>query len=219
MDAKTLCLGVLALGDASGYEIRKQFEEGPFAHFHDTSFGSIYPALTKLTADGFVTCTNVAQDGKPDKKVYAITDTGRAAFRKALHKSPTADRIRSESIYMFFFADLLDSTHLDEIYDTYLAYYRGQVARLEAIEGALNDPDHADEILSKAMGESARNALRHGCGVGDLPKTVEVPHREFTRGLGMALYNTIVRYLEDNRDLLFSAAEGETSPNRAGGEK
>ena len=40
MDVKTLCLGVLTLGDASGYEIRKQFEEGPFAHFFGASYGS-----------------------------------------------------------------------------------------------------------------------------------------------------------------------------------
>ena len=29
MDAKTLCLGVLTLGEATGYEIKKAVEEGP----------------------------------------------------------------------------------------------------------------------------------------------------------------------------------------------
>ena len=33
MDAKTLCLGVLLRGEASGYEIKKAFEEGPFSQF------------------------------------------------------------------------------------------------------------------------------------------------------------------------------------------
>src|SRR3546814_8991519 len=37
MDAKTLCLGVLSRGAASGYEIKKAFEEGPFSHFHQRS--------------------------------------------------------------------------------------------------------------------------------------------------------------------------------------
>src|SRR3546814_3071348 len=54
MDAKTLCLGVLSRGAASGYEIKKAFEEGPFSHFHQASFGSIYPALNALSADGLV---------------------------------------------------------------------------------------------------------------------------------------------------------------------
>src|SRR5690606_26574731 len=33
MDVKTLCLAVLFREEATGYEIKKAFEEGPFAHF------------------------------------------------------------------------------------------------------------------------------------------------------------------------------------------
>jgi len=39
MDVKTLCLGVLNRGEASGYEIKKQCEEGPFSHFYAAGFG------------------------------------------------------------------------------------------------------------------------------------------------------------------------------------
>ncbi|MCZ6511637.1 MAG: PadR family transcriptional regulator, partial [Alphaproteobacteria bacterium] len=48
MDTKTLCLGVLTHGDASGYEIKKALEDGPFGHIQEIGFGSIYPALAKL---------------------------------------------------------------------------------------------------------------------------------------------------------------------------
>lgn len=217
MDAKTLCLGVLALGDASGYEIRKQFEEGPFAYFHETSFGSIYPALTKLTAENLVTCTDVRQEGKPDKKVYSITDAGRAFFRDALHKEPAKDRIRSESLYMFFFADLLEPAQLNDVYDKYLTYYRGQVARLEAFDEAVANPDQAEEILGQVMTDSMRSALAHGCGVSADGTKGENPHREFTRGFGLALYRTVVGYLEDNRDQLFDATAADEKPGRVGG--
>jgi PadR family transcriptional regulator AphA len=44
MNVRTLCLGILAQHDASGYEIKKAVEEGLFAHFIDASYGSIYPA-------------------------------------------------------------------------------------------------------------------------------------------------------------------------------
>ena len=43
MDAKTMCLGALMLGDATGYDIRKRVEE-TFSHFLDVSLGAIYPA-------------------------------------------------------------------------------------------------------------------------------------------------------------------------------
>ena len=50
MNVRTLCLGILSVGEASGYEIKKDIEEGMFSHFIDASFGSIYPALTQLAA-------------------------------------------------------------------------------------------------------------------------------------------------------------------------
>jgi DNA-binding PadR family transcriptional regulator len=124
MDVKTLCLGVLTLGDASGYEIKKQFEDGPFSYFYDAGYGSIYPALGKLLAEGLVDCTETAQERRPAKKVYAITAAGEAAFRKALHKRPARDRIRSEYMVMFFFAQLLDEDHLRSVFEEYLAQFR-----------------------------------------------------------------------------------------------
>ncbi len=127
MDVKTLCLGVLVLGDASGYEIKKHFEEGPFSHFHAAGFGSIYPALGVLLADGLVTCTEMAQEGRPDKKVYSITEEGRRAFRRELHKAPSQDNYRSEAIFMMFFGDLLDPDHLDDVYQRHLAINRAKV--------------------------------------------------------------------------------------------
>jgi len=130
MDSKTLCLGVLMLGDASGYEIKKHFEEGPFSYFHAAGFGSIYPALNALNEEGLVTCTAFAQDGKPDKKVYAITETGRTAFRRALHKSPAPDVYRSETVFMLFFADLLDDEHLRRVFEGHVEEYRNRIERM-----------------------------------------------------------------------------------------
>ena len=51
MDIRTLCLGILTFGDATGYEIKKRLE-GPMRHYYDASFGSIYPALAGLKRDG-----------------------------------------------------------------------------------------------------------------------------------------------------------------------
>jgi PadR family transcriptional regulator, regulatory protein AphA len=131
MDVRTLCLGVLTLGDASGYEVRKHFEDGPFAYFHAAGFGSIYPALNGMDAEGLVTCTEMAQDGRPDKKVYSITDAGRVAFRKALGKDPAEDKIRSESLLILFFAHLLDDERVEEVYQEYLEAHRGFVQCME----------------------------------------------------------------------------------------
>tara|TARA_R110002072_G_scaffold181269_3_gene337498 strand:+ start:889 stop:1428 length:540 start_codon:yes stop_codon:yes gene_type:complete len=140
MDAKTLCLGVLVMGDASGYEIRKMFEEGPFAHFQDVGYGSIYPALSKLSEEGLIVVAETPGEGHPDKKVYAVTPAGRAVFRQSLARAPMNDKVRSDTAFLMFFAEFLDPDHLRAVYDDYLAFYR---ARVEIMQGL--DPEGVPE--------------------------------------------------------------------------
>lgn len=149
MDAKTLCLGSLMLGDASGYEIKKLMEEGCFAHFHAVGFGSIYPALAQLSGDGAVTYYVDSQDGRPDRKVYRITDTGRERFRRALHARPAPDRVRSDTVFMMFFADLLDKGHLDKVYEGYLAQYKALIAEIEGLD---NTDIPAGRLWARGLG-------------------------------------------------------------------
>jgi len=107
MNVRTLCLGILSLQEASGYEIKKDVEDGLFSHFIDASFGSIYPALTQLAGEGFVTVREEEQTGKPDKKVYAITEAGRNALAKAISVVPAKDKYRSEFLFQMLLQDYL----------------------------------------------------------------------------------------------------------------
>jgi PadR family transcriptional regulator, regulatory protein AphA len=99
VNVKTLCLGYLSTKDATGYEIKKDFEDGLFSHFIEASFGSIYPALNQLAADGHVTVREEEQSGKPDKKVYSITSAGHAALAKWLAVVPARDKYKSEFLF------------------------------------------------------------------------------------------------------------------------
>jgi PadR family transcriptional regulator AphA len=115
MDVKTLCLGVLSRGEATGYEIKKQCEEGPFAFFYAAGFGSIYPALNALKNENLISVEEVIQDGKPAKKVYSVTANGIHAFFGALERPPTPDRLRSDFLFMMFFGQLLPARGVDNL--------------------------------------------------------------------------------------------------------
>ncbi len=132
MDIKTLCLGVLSRGDATGYEIKKAFEEGPFGHIHVASFGAIYPALSMLSEAGMVVGTEMAQEKRPDKKVFSITERGRAALFEALMAPPHADKVRSDFLFILFFAQLLPAPRLAALIDQRIAWYRDCLERMEA---------------------------------------------------------------------------------------
>lgn len=133
MDVRTLCLGVLSMGDASGYEIKKKLE-GPFRYFYDASFGSIYPALSRLQKDGFVTGAAQAQAKRPDKKVYSLTTEGRLALVRDLGQDPAPDRLRSEFVVAMRFSHLLPPRRVSEMIDARLAGFRQTVACLEQLD-------------------------------------------------------------------------------------
>jgi PadR family transcriptional regulator, regulatory protein AphA len=131
MDVKTLCLGVLTEGDKSGYEIKRCFEEA-FSHFFGAGFGSIYPALAELSRRGLVTCENVEQEGRPDKKVYSLTPAGERLLIDALASTPPRHKVRSEFLVLMYFAHLLSARRLAAIIDERIAQWEPTLAAIEA---------------------------------------------------------------------------------------
>lgn len=135
MDIKTSCLGVLSICDASGYEIRKAFEDGPFSHFAEGGFGSIYPALNRMETEGLVTCTTQTQDKRPAKKVYSITTKGRLALMDALAQDPADDKFKSDFLFSMFFADFQSARRVEKLVDSRIAEYQREI-------DDLSDPEH-----------------------------------------------------------------------------
>lgn len=60
----------------TGYQLTRRFDRS-IGHWWRASHQQIYRTLARMTENGLVTYVEQAQDGKPDKKVYSITDTGR----------------------------------------------------------------------------------------------------------------------------------------------
>ncbi len=132
MQVTTLCLGALFFGKATGYEINKMFEEGPFSHFLDASYGSIYPSLMRLTEEGLATCEAASQDGRPDKKIYALTDKGLRTFCDALQAPFAPDKFRSEFLFVTLYAHLLPKAYVRGIVDARLGELKREVELLSA---------------------------------------------------------------------------------------
>jgi PadR family transcriptional regulator, regulatory protein AphA len=130
MNIRTLCLGILSFKEASGYEIKKEIEEGMFSHFIDASFGSIYPALSQLNAEGLVTVRAEEQTGRPDKKVYSVTEAGRQALAKGLLVVPARDKYKSEFLFEMLFKDMLPEAHIRLAIEKQLHDLEEELARM-----------------------------------------------------------------------------------------
>src|ERR1700752_3019515 len=143
MDVRTICLGILTRGPATGYEIKKLFDDDGYQHFVEASFGSIYPALNRLTDEGYVSVREESQEKRPDRKVYSITPTGRSAFVASLLRPLPEDRHRSPFIFAMLFADLLPQSRVTGMLDDYISQVEQKLAHLN---------DH--ETASQSTGET-----------------------------------------------------------------
>ncbi|MEW5422481.1 PadR family transcriptional regulator [Amorphus sp. 3PC139-8] len=140
MNVRTLCLAILQHGDATGYEIKKMSVEGEYSYFVDASFGSIYPALSRLEADGLVTVREETQTGKPARKIYSVTEAGRAALVEALMAEPEEDLFRSPFLLVAMNAELLPRAHIAHAIDKKIDELEQEVAHLGQIIEAYENP-------------------------------------------------------------------------------
>ena len=156
MNVRTLCLGILSSGEATGYEIKKDIEEGLFSHFIDASFGSIYPALTQLAGEGLVTVRAEEQSGKPDKKVYAITEKGRASLARAIAVVPGRDKYKSEFLFQMLLQQYMTPEMMRAAIEKQQSDLEDDLARICQCRGS--EQPHAGARFVEDYGEAVVKA-------------------------------------------------------------
>lgn len=140
MNVRTLCLAILNIQDATGYEIKKLSIEGAFQHFVEVSFGSIYPALSKLEQEGLVSCQAEAQDGKPDRKIYSITPEGKSEFVELINVLPKPDKFKSEFLLLSINADIASRPLLKEAIGAQLSQYEDEMEMMMSLLEECDQP-------------------------------------------------------------------------------
>lgn len=84
-DSTYAILGILTTNCRSCYEI-KQFIDNSLNHFWKISYGQIYPTLKRLEEEGLATVQTSAQEGKPERKEYFLTEKGKEVLKNWLEK-------------------------------------------------------------------------------------------------------------------------------------
>ncbi|MFJ7732869.1 PadR family transcriptional regulator [Lysinibacillus sp. NPDC097231] len=108
MKGRDVVLGLLMEKELSGYDIKIVFEE-VFTYFFDGSFGMIYPTLRQLEKEGKIKKEVVMQEGKPNKKMYFITDEGREEFYQYMKTDVEKDVLRSDFLMRMYFGNYTDT--------------------------------------------------------------------------------------------------------------
>lgn len=95
-------LGLLNYGEMSGYEIMEVFRDS-LNYFWKATTSQIYRELQGLEQKGWVGKQIVEQLGKPDKKIYSITESGRAELLRWLADDDLGLRMKAPVLMKVFF--------------------------------------------------------------------------------------------------------------------
>ena len=105
MAVEIIILSVLRAGPVHGYELKRRVQRTTLTSL---SNNSLYPVLRRFEEAGDVTKTVEAQEGRPDRKVYTITDAGRRHLTDLISTLPPALAANEEEflVRVSFFHEL-----------------------------------------------------------------------------------------------------------------
>jgi len=150
-------LAILSETERYGYEIDKILAKKQIRLWSDIAPSSIYAVLNRLYRRGLAASREVGQSGRPPRKLYSISESGRAVLEGALFKSILDDdRVVGRFEIILLVWPMLSSEKKNELLSSYMTllktrekFYRKEVEQeINPISAAL-----FERPLRMVMGE------------------------------------------------------------------
>ncbi|MCP4544742.1 MAG: PadR family transcriptional regulator [Chloroflexi bacterium] len=131
MSLKHTLLAFLSYGPLTGYELKRHIDNSTQFFWH-AALSQIYPTLKAMGGDGLIEFEVKPQEGKPDKKIYTITETGRSALLDWLAE-PMDELLpmKRPALLKLFFSGTLDKETILDHFQRQLDLHRIQLTRYE----------------------------------------------------------------------------------------
>lgn len=134
-----IILGLLCDKPMTGYDL-KTFFNNSINFFWSAKLSQIYRELGKLEEQGYINHKIEKQEGRPDKKVYSITEEGKEAFNQWLYDFPENinNSSRNEFLVRIFFSSKLPNEELIFQLKKYIKRNEEELKIYKNIEEQLN---------------------------------------------------------------------------------
>jgi DNA-binding PadR family transcriptional regulator len=136
MSLEFAILGFLSYHPYTGYDLKKIFDTS-IRHFWPADQSQIYRSLSRLAELGYAEMEKVPQVDRPDRKVYHITDQGRAELLKWLSGPPPMDEPRSAPLIQVFFAGQLSDQEILAKFEGFAAMMRAILSQYDQVHGQI----------------------------------------------------------------------------------
>ena len=128
---------------ASGLDLTHRFDTS-IGFFWSATHQQIYRVLARMGADGWLRSKVVAQQGRPDKKVYQVTPHGRRELERWLAAPVPMEQFRSEIAVKLRGASFGDRASVLDNVREHLADHRTRLAHYEQL--AAHDFPRPEEL-------------------------------------------------------------------------
>lgn len=169
MKLEYFILGLLKLNTHTGYGIKTLLDsQGRFART-STPLSQIYTTLKRMTSDGWVEFEEEKREGKPDLKIYSITQTGEKImydWLSAPHEPSFTFQDR-EFLGKLYFSFLLDKKTILQHCYTELNYRKEQIAnyrdrdRTQQVSQESGVPSDRVQLLGDLLHEYGKGSMDH----------------------------------------------------------
>ncbi|MGE5594776.1 MAG: PadR family transcriptional regulator [Hyphomicrobiales bacterium] len=132
MSLRFAILGLLSQQELSGYELTKHFGQSVGYFWHARS-QQIYPELARLEQEGLVRSRLVAQTGRPDKRLYRVTEQGRAELQAWIVSPSPLTLVKDEFLVKVWGYGLVERAAAIQSLDEHCRMHEERLATYHAI--------------------------------------------------------------------------------------
>ncbi|MBD2176599.1 PadR family transcriptional regulator [Pseudanabaena sp. FACHB-1998] len=117
----------------SGYDLAKQFD-GSVGFFWQATHQQIYRELTKLEQQNWINAEAIAQAGRPDKKIFSVTDLGLSHLKTWLLQSSDVASVKDEFLLKIYAGYLIPENAIAQKIKDHRQLHQQQLEIYQAIE-------------------------------------------------------------------------------------
>ncbi len=141
-------LAALLDGESSGYDLAKGFDAS-VANFWMATPQQLYRELDRLAEDGLIQARVIHQDRRPNKRMYSLTEAGRAALRQFTATPPKPSMIRDELLVKVAAMDAGDAVAVRAWVAELVQRATAKLARYERSRSVVLDGRTEEQFLNE----------------------------------------------------------------------
>ncbi|BAZ67664.1 PadR-like family transcriptional regulator [Fischerella sp. NIES-4106] len=124
-------MGLLQEEQRTGYELKTSCFDQCIAHLWPADQAQIYRTLDKLLEQGWINCTVEIQCDRPNRKIYSVTEVGKAELIRWLQSPQPLPTFREPLLIQLFFATQLSNEAIVQLLEHQLAAHIEKLTECE----------------------------------------------------------------------------------------